>query len=89
MITEYMRDEKIAPYVVLVSKDGNRFVPVEQDCKVTYDDSLFDLIAESDVATANAKINLRNEVGTPRKQETKQAALATLAKVSSIQAAKP
>ena len=88
MIIEYIRDKKVAPYVVLVAKDGSRFVPIENDCKVTYSDEIFDLIVESDKDTANSKINLRNESGTPRKHETKQEALATLTKVASIQAAK-
>ncbi len=89
MIIEYRRDENTAPYVILVAKDGSRFVPVEQDCKVTYDDTIFDRIAEVDEATALAKIDLRSEVGTPHKKETKSYALAALSKVAAIQAAKP
>jgi hypothetical protein len=88
MITEYMRNEKVAAYVVLVAKDGSRFVPVEQDCKVTYDDTIFDLIAESDGATALAKVDLHSEVGT-REKESKSEAQASLGRVATVQAAKP
>lgn len=87
MNIEYMVNELVAPYVVLVAKDGSRFVPVEGKCKLSYNDTLYDLIAESDEATAVALVNSRSEVNTKAK-ETKALALAALSRVASLQAAK-
>jgi len=88
MNTEYIRDGKVAPYVILVAKDGSRFIPIESDCKVSYNDAVFDLITETNEATAISKLNLRPET-VSREKESKSLALSIMTKVASkIQAAK-
>jgi hypothetical protein len=82
MLAEYIRDEKIAPYVIICAKDGTRFIVIGNDCKVSYDDTIYDRIAESDEATALAKLGVKSET-TTKDGESKTDAIALLTSITS------
>jgi hypothetical protein len=83
MNTEYMRDEKVAPYVIIVAKDGSKFMVVDTDCKVSYNDAVYDRIAETDKGTALAKLALRTQKAGAKSHETKQDAINGVNKIAS------
>ncbi len=88
MLAEYIRDEKTAPYVVICAKDGTRFIVIGNDCKVSYDDTIYDRIAESDEVTALTKLGLKSEA-TTKDGESKADAIAALSAVKTKITAQP
>ena len=59
-------------YNAICAKDGSRFIQVEGDCNVSYNEAVYDLIQEDSKATAQSDLDGRSEAEGTRELENKE-----------------
>jgi len=58
-------------YNAVCAKNGTKFIVVESGCRVSYDESIYDLIQEDVKATAQSNLDARSEDDSVRELEDK------------------